>query len=237
LWFAQIEELSRDFRVIALDTRAIGRSDTADEEYSIALLASDTAGLLRSLGIEKAHIAGLSMGGFIAQEMAIAYPSLVHQLVLIATGLGGAEALASAKPFWDAVQTAIRGKSAQDIYRIDLTLMTAPDFPRKHPEIFERAVALRMKNVQPLYAFLRQQAACLRFDNNARAHNIFQPTLIVLGKEDPLFPIAWADSFHAALPHAKMIVYEDCGHAVHLEKPGRLSKDIREFLKTDRQTI
>lgn len=231
LWFAQIAELSRSFRVIAPDNRGIGRTDKPDEEYSIAQMASDTVGLLRALGIEKAHVAGLSMGGFIAQEIALTYPSVVNRLVLIATGLGGAASLSLGKPFWDMVVKAVFGKSAQEIYRIDLTLMAAPGFAQKHPEILDRAVALRLKNPQPLHGFLRQQAACGKFDNNARAHNISQPTLIILGKDDPLFPIVLADDFRKALPYAKMIVYENCGHAIHLEKPEQLSKDIREFLK------
>ena len=77
LWFAQMDELSKDFRVIALDNRGIGRSDKPDEEYSIAMMASDAVGLLKTLGIEKTHVAGLSMGGFIAQEMALSYPDVV----------------------------------------------------------------------------------------------------------------------------------------------------------------
>lgn len=231
LWFAQIEELSKDFHVIALDNRGIGRSDKPDEDYTIAQMASDAVGLLQTLGIEKAHIAGLSMGGFIAQEIALSYPSIVNRLVLIATGLGGAESLAQGKPFWDAVTKAIWGKSAQEIYRIDLTLMTAEGFAEKKPELLEQAVALRLKHPQPLQSFLHQQAACTAFDNNARAHGISRPTLIILGKDDPLFPIVLADDFRKALPAAKMIIYENCGHAILLEKAGELSRDIREFLK------
>ena len=231
LWFAQIAELSKDFRVIALDNRGIGRSDKPDGDYSIALMASDTVGVLAGLGIQKAHIAGLSMGGFIAQEIALSYPAIVDKLVLIATGLGGEESLALGKPFWDTIQKAIFGKSAQEIYRIDLTLMAAPGFAQQHPKILDRAVALRLKNSQPLHGFLRQQAACSAFDVNARAKNISQPTLIILGKDDPLFPIVLADDFRRALPEAKMIIYENCGHAILLEKADQLSKDIREFLR------
>ena len=89
LWFAQIRELSKDFRVIALDNRGIGRSDQPDEEYSIAMMASDAVGLLQSLGIAKAHVVGLSMGGFISQEIALSYPEVVNRLILVATGMGG----------------------------------------------------------------------------------------------------------------------------------------------------
>ncbi|MDD4862204.1 MAG: alpha/beta hydrolase, partial [Smithellaceae bacterium] len=69
------------------------------------------------------------------------------------------------------------------------------------------------------------------FDNNGRAQNISQPTLIILGKDDPIFPIPLAEDFQKKLPNAKMIIYENCGHAILLEKPDRLSKDMREFLK------
>lgn len=230
LWFAQIEDLSKDFRVIALDNRGIGQSGQPDEEYSIAMMASDAVGLLKALGIQKAHVVGLSMGGFISQEIALSYPDVVNRLVLVATGLGGARSLELGRPFWEKAAAAISGKPPQDVYRIDLTLMSAPGFAESHPDIMDKAVALRMKNPQPLAAFLRQFAACNVFDNNVPAQNIKQPTMIILGQDDPIFPIPLADDFRKVLPKAKMIVYENCGHAILLEKADRLSRDIREFL-------
>lgn len=231
LWFAQIQELSKDFRVIALDNRGIGRSDKPDEEYSIAMLAADAVGLLKSLGIAQAHVVGLSMGGFISQEIALSYPDVVNRLILVATGMGGPRSLELGKPFWEKAAAAIMGKPPEQVYRIDLTLMTAPGFVERHPDILDQAVALRMKNPQPLFAFLRQFAACSTFDTNSRAQNIVPPTMIILGKDDPIFPIPLADDFRRTLPKAKMIVYENCGHAILLEKADQLSRDIREFLK------
>jgi len=232
LWFAQIRELSKDFRVIALDNRGIGRSDKPDEEYSIALLAADAGGLLRSLGIQKSHVAGLSMGGFISQEIALSYPDMVNRLVLVATGMGGARSQELGKPFWEKAASAIAGKAPEEVYRADMTLMTAPGFAEKHPDILDKSVRLRMQNPQPLYAFLRQFAACNAFDNNQRSQNISQPTMIILGKDDPIFPIPLADDFRQKLPKAKMIIYENCGHAILLEKADQLTQDIREFLKS-----
>lgn len=231
LWFAQIRELSKDFRVIALDNRGIGRSDQPDEKYSIAMMASDTVGLLQSLGIAKVHVVGLSMGGFIAQEIALSYPEVVHRLILVATGMGGMRSLELGKPFWDKVAAAITGKTPEQVYRTDLTLMAAAGFAGRHPDIINQAVGLRMKNPQPLHAFLRQFAACNAFDNNHRVQNISQPTMIILGKDDSIFPIPLVDDFRQKLPKAKMIIYENCGHAIHLEKADQLSNDIREFLK------
>jgi len=230
LWFAQIEELSRSFRVIALDNRGIGQSGKPDEEYSIALMASDAVGLLEALGIARAHVAGLSMGGFIAQEIALSRPDIVNRLVLVATGMGGARSRELGKPFWEKAVEAIAGKPAEEVYRTDMTLMAAPGFAEDHPDILDRSVLLRMKHPQPLYAFMRQFAACNVFDINGRAGNITQPTLIILGSDDPIFPIALADDYRRTLPQAKMIVYEKCGHAILLEKADRLNRDVREFL-------
>lgn len=231
LWFAQIEELSKDFRVIALDNRGIGRTDKPDEEYTIPLMASDAAGLLRALGIDKAHVAGLSMGGFIAQEIALSYPDMVCRLILIATGMGGTRSLELGRPFWEKTAAAIQGLPPEQVYRIDLTLMTAPGFAEKNPELTDQAVRLRMKNPQPLHGFIRQFAAAHVFDINDRAQNMTQPTLIILGRDDPIFPIPLAEDYQKILPKAKMIIYENCGHAVLLEKAEQLSCDMREFLK------
>ncbi len=232
LWFAQIEDLSQDFRVIAIDNRGIGRSDKPDEPYSVLQMASDTVGLLSALGIAKVHFAGLSLGGFIAQEIALGYPEKVHRLILIATSMGGVRSRELGKPFWDRVFADVKGKTAEEIYRLDLTMMTAPGFAESSPEILEKAVSLRLRHVQPFHAFMRQQQACAGFDSYGRASRIAHPTLIILGDADPIFPIAIAEDFRRTLPAAEMIVYKNCGHAVHLEKPRQLSSDIRGFLKS-----
>jgi pimeloyl-ACP methyl ester carboxylesterase len=233
LWFAQIEELSKDFRVIALDNRGIGHTDKPDEEYTIPLMASDAVGLLKALGIDKAHVAGLSMGGFIAQQMALSYPDMVNRLILIGTCMGGKKSLKLGLPFWEKAGAAIQGLSPEQVYRIDLTLMTAPGFAGDNPDLMDQAIRLRMKNPQPLHAFIRQFAAAHVFDINNRAQNITQPTLIILGQDDPIFPIPLAEDYQKILPHAKMIIYQNCGHAILLEKADQLSHDIRDFLKAE----
>ena len=81
-----------------------------------------------------------------------------------------------------------------------------------------------------MYAFLRQFAAASVFDINDIAKNISRPVLIILADQDPIFPIPLVEDYKKVLPWAKMIIYENCGHAIPLEKPDRLSRDIREFL-------
>ena len=230
LWYLQIEELSRHFRVIAMDNRGIGSTDKPNEDFTIAQMASDTAGLLRSLGINKSHVAGLSMGGFIAQELALTYPEMVDHLVLIATGTGGPKLHEASRSFWDEANKILKGLKAREIYREDMILMTAPGFQERHPDRLEKSIALRLKKIQPLSAFLRQQKAARAFDSNNRIGRISQPTMVILGNKDRLFPIELSEGFRKRLPNARFLVYEDCGHAILLEKAEELNRDMLDFL-------
>jgi pimeloyl-ACP methyl ester carboxylesterase len=231
LWYLQIEALCPHFRVIAMDNRGIGLTDQPDQEYTIAQMASDTAELLKSLGIEKAHVAGLSMGGFIAQQLTLTYPEMVDHLVLIATGTGGPKLHQASRPFWDEANKVLQGLKAREIYREDMILMTAPGFLERYPDRFEKSIALRLKKIQPLSAFLRQQKAAHAFDSNDRIGRILKPTMVILGDKDRLFPIELSEDFRRKLPNARFIVYKNCGHAILLEKGEELSKDILAFLK------
>ena len=85
-WMFQLLEFSRRYRVITFDNRGVGRTDAPDAAYSIEMMAGDTVGLMDALEIESAHVLGISMGGFIAQEIAIRFPERVRSLVLAATG-------------------------------------------------------------------------------------------------------------------------------------------------------
>jgi pimeloyl-ACP methyl ester carboxylesterase len=230
LWFLQLRELSKHFRVIAFDNRGIGLSGQPNEPYTIVQMASDTAELMHALGIGKAHVAGLSMGGFIAQELALGYPEMVDRLILIATGTGGSGLTILTRAFWAKMVDELKGLKPAEIYRKDISLMAAPDFMLKHPDLLEESIAIRLRKIQPLYAFLRQQAAAGSFDSNDRVQRITQSTLVILGNMDPIFPIVLADDFVRKLPCARLIVYENCGHAILLEKAEQLNQDILEFL-------
>jgi 3-oxoadipate enol-lactonase len=87
-WALQIPDLAKRYRVISFDNRGSGHTDAPDQPYSIRMMAEDTAGLMDALGIEKAHVLGISMGGYIAEELAMAWPGRVTGLVLATTSVG-----------------------------------------------------------------------------------------------------------------------------------------------------
>ena len=88
MWYKQIPTLSEQYKVIVFDNRGAGNTDKPDSEYSIEIMADDAAGLLRTLGIESAHMLGVSLGGFIAQELALRHPDMSKSLTLVSTNSG-----------------------------------------------------------------------------------------------------------------------------------------------------
>jgi pimeloyl-ACP methyl ester carboxylesterase len=93
LWWRQVDFLSPEYRVISYDSRGVGRTDRPDTPYSMDMMVADAAGLLETLGIARAHVYGVSMGGMVAQELALRHPKLVSSLVLGATTCGGEQAV------------------------------------------------------------------------------------------------------------------------------------------------
>ena len=229
MWFMQIPTLSRRFRTIVMDNRGVGKSDKPDEEYTIARMASDAAGVLRLLGIPKAHVVGVSMGGYIAQELALNHPDLVDRLVLMATSCGSPRYLELTKDLWDEVAK-LAGLPPEQILRQGMCFAVTARFWRDFPEAIERSVGIRMENLQPLYAFNRQSAAAMNFDSRDRAHLIRQPTLILAGSQDRVMPPVLTEELAKKIHHAHFKVFPNAAHLLFLEEADAVNRAILDFL-------
>jgi pimeloyl-ACP methyl ester carboxylesterase len=229
MWFLQVPEFSHRFRTIIFDNRGAGRSDKPDEDYSVALMASDAAGLLQALGIKKAHVVGISLGGYIAQELALANPELVDRLVLLATTCGGPEYGEMTKGLWAEV-AALAGLPPDEIVRKGMALATALPFARSHPELIERCVTIRLETPQPLYALSRQAMAAYNFNSKDRVHLIRHPTLILAGAQDRVMPLPMTEAMAQKIPNGRIKVYPDAGHLLFMEKALDVNRDIIDFL-------
>jgi pimeloyl-ACP methyl ester carboxylesterase len=233
MWFLQIPYLSRYFRTITFDNRGAGLTDKPDEEYSIDLMASDAAELLHILGIEKANVIGVSMGGYIAQEMALKQPDAVDRLVLLATTYGGPEYMEMTKDLWNEA-AAFKNLPPDEMIRKGMALAAAPGFAQKHPELIERGVRVRLENLQHLYAFNRQAAAAFFFNSKQSAHLIRHPTLILAGSEDRVMPLQLTRILAGMIPNSTLTVYPDTGHLLFLERAQEINQAILEFLNKSR---
>jgi pimeloyl-ACP methyl ester carboxylesterase len=229
MWFMQVPALSRRFRTMVMDNRGVGKSEKPDEEYTVGRMASDAAGLLRFLGVPKAHVVGVSMGGYIAQELALNHPDLVDRLVLMATSCGSPRYLELTKDLWDEVAK-LAGLPPEQILRQGMSFAVTERFWRDFPEAIERSVSIRMENLQPLYAFNRQSAAAMNFDSRDRAHLIRQPTLILAGAQDRVMPPILTEELSKKIPQAQFKVFPNAAHLLFLEEADSVNRVLLDFL-------
>ena len=227
-WAMQVPTLSKYFRVITFDNRGAGRTSAPDKPYSIAGIADDLAGLMDKLGIEKAHILGWSMGGYIAQEFALKYPARVDKLILLATA-------ANIDGYGRAVLTSWINARRSNLSREQWQRFTAPyiyspglldDAAR-----FERAIVNGTSNPYPQqdHAFLRQANAILAFDASSRLGAVKAQTLVLGCKDDVLVPPRNSEKLAKLIAGATLKVL-DGGHAGALEYPNEYNTAILEFL-------
>jgi pimeloyl-ACP methyl ester carboxylesterase len=231
-WFRQIPALSEHFQVIAFDNRGAGRSDKPVMEYSIPLFADDTAGLMDALDISKAQILGISMGGYIAQELALNYPEKVKSLVLGCTGCGGERAVIMSPERMEKF-TANKGLTPEEILRKDMVIYFSDDYVDQHPEKIEEFVEISMRHYQPADAFLRQFDACLRHDTGDRLNQLSTPTLIMTGDDDPLVPPQNSHILKDLIPGADLSVFAGGRHCFFIETADQFNKNAIDFLKAN----
>jgi len=229
MWFLQIPELAEQYRTIVFDNRGVGQSDKPDEEYSVRIMASDAAGLLRALDIKKTHVVGVSLGGYIAQELAMSQPDLADRLVLMATSCGGPRYVEMTKELWEEVAS-LASLPPEEIVRRGMALAATETFYKENQHLIDRSVSIRLENPQPLYAFSRQFAAGSNFDSSQRAHLITQPTLIMAGAQDRVMPLTLTEELAKKIPGARLVVYPDAAHLLFLEKAQDVNRGILDFL-------
>lgn len=230
-WQFQIPEFSAKYRVIAFDNRGAGRTDAPDKPCSIRMMADDAVGLLDALGIGKAHILGMSMGGSIAQEIAIGYPERTGSLVLAAATAAPGECtlLMPTLAAWTAAMK--EGVSPKTLARMQLPYVVTSRF-FDQPEM----VALWVDTVaanprQPkAYACQRQTDASAGQDTRARLKQIAAPTLVLVGREDIMLPVSQSEELAVLIPGARLMVLDGGAHGFSIEIADKFNRAVLEFL-------
>ena len=228
---AFLEPLRSHFNVIRISNRGTGLSDKPAEELTIPLMAEDAAGLLRELGIARAHVLGISMGGMIAQELALNHPDAVRALVLGCTTCGFAHGVATAPEVLAAAGQG--GGTPQDTIRHFLLSAATPEFvQRAGQEFWAWIISTWLAAPTPWESIGRQFMAIQKFDTYERLPSIAAPTLIVHGDRDQLVPVGNADILHERIAGSQVRIIEGVGHMFFWEKPEESAGAIVEFLKS-----
>ncbi len=226
---AFLARLAPRFEVITFDNRGTGASESPTGGYTLELMADEAVGVLDALGHARAHVIGVSMGGMIAQLVALRHPARVDHLVLIATH-GGGHTVVPPTPEALATFSADRSRPPAELVREAMTTITAPGFAARCPAAIDAIVTLALAQPTPPSVFMRQLAAILASSRMARLPGLTHPTLVVHGSEDPLIPPANGAVLACTIPKATLVELPGCGHLPMWECPGRLAEVVGGFL-------
>ncbi len=223
---AFLEQLRASFEVIVYDHRGVGESGPlGEEQLTIARLAQDAAGLLVALEIESAHVLGISMGGMVAQELALAHPERIRTLALGCTYCGG-EGSSLSSP--EVIQRLVEGMSSGDravAVRTAWEVNLSPEFAAKD-DAFD---VFRSIRAVPVPVIMAQMQACLAHDTSARLHQLAMPTLIMHGTADQMIPVHNAHLIHGYVPDSRLEIFDGIGHLFFWELPQRSAELVREI--------
>lgn len=226
-----IDELSKRFKVILFDNRGSGQTDIPEGEYTIKMMADDTVGLMDALNINRAYIMGFSMGGMIAQEVALFYPQKVEKLILWAAACGGRKTIPPSLEVYKLFIGAIEDLTSERMAKSTIPLVFTRDFIKNNPQYIDDKIKKILKCRIPFRSYARQVRAMLNFNVCRRLKKMDIPTLILQGKKDILVPLQNGEILADLIPGAKLIIFENSGHAIYPHEPELFITSLLEFLE------
>jgi pimeloyl-ACP methyl ester carboxylesterase len=230
-WYAQVPEFSKHFRTIVFDNRGIGRSGDPGGDFSIQDMAGDTVGLMAALAIPQAHILGVSMGGMIAQRIALDHPGRVRGLVLVVSHCGGAHQVRPSAQIAQLVGEMVTVGSPESRIKA-LPAFFDPETLKSNLACAQTYAAVSLKYPADARILSRQFKAIQEFDLHDRLPEIQAPTLVVASTGDVLIPPGNSEILAARIPHARRVAIPGGGHQILVEQPEACNRAVIDFLKT-----
>ncbi|MGO9267030.1 MAG: alpha/beta fold hydrolase [Candidatus Binataceae bacterium] len=214
-----IAGLAQSFRVITYDNRGTGRSDKPDIPYSLEMFAADAIALLDALKLDRVHLFGVSMGGMIAQELALRYAPRLQTLTLGCTTFGGRNAVPPPPESLKLLTAPREGASEEAIIRRGWPLAYTPAFIRDYRARLEDSIPRLLAHPTPVFAYKRHLDATYGLKTYDRIPAITTPTLVITGAEDVLIPAKNAEILAQRIPRARLHIIPALGHAFFNEDP------------------
>jgi len=227
-WFRQIEDLSKDFRVITFDPRGIGQSQNADlSNLSMKTFTEDVLSILDDLKIEKTNVLGASFGGFVAQEFALSFPERLNKMILACTSAGGANHV---KPDIEILQSFTPDPALTAGERIRKFIRPAFTDEFDAAEI-EKVCRMREQSEVAEAVYMAQLHAAFTFNTEEKLKDIKTETLVITGDRDRVVPMRNSVNLAENLPDAKLKIIENGSHMFFVEKASEFNEAVKEFLR------
>ena len=227
-WHRTIPWLAESHEVIAFDNRGTGRSDVPEGAYSIPQMAADAAAVLDACDRRRAHVVGASLGGMIAQRLALAHPERIRSLVLVCTTPGGAHAV---QPAPDVLAGLVEGgEDPAAVYRRNAWFLYGDETRTRHPERIEEDLAQRERIPTSPTGYMGQLQAAMGHDTWNELPGLRARTLVLHGEADLLIPTANGERLAERIPGAKLVRVPGAGHMLQADGIDVVRAAVLEFL-------
>lgn len=223
---AFLADLRRDFETIVYDHRGVGASSRLEGPIAIAQLAEDAAGLLAALELDSAHVLGISMGGMVAQELALAHPQRIRALTLGCTYCGGEGSAVASEEVMRKLAEGMMSGDRERAIRAGWEVNVSPGFAA-NDDAYARFLEIGLRRAVPVEVIMEQMRAITAHDTSARLPDLALSTLVIHGTVDQLLPVHNGHMIAGLIPDSRLEVFEDVGHLFFWEQPERAAELIR----------
>jgi len=227
----QVADYAKHFTCISLDPRGAGETDKPEGAYSTELLADDVAAFMAAIGVEKAHVSGLSLGGAIGIWLASKYPQRVKTLSLHSCWPKSDPFLKAVAGNWQIIAKGLGSVEDTMIQGIFPFCFTPELYAAKPDYIDQLAAFVRSRPKQPVDAFLRQSDAVIAHDALHQLGKIAAPTQITFGSHDLVTSTRFVEPFRSGVKTSELVIFEMCAHAPIYENVSKFNEETLAFLK------
>ena len=228
----QVAEYQKHFHCLTVDLRGAGRTDKPVGTYTTELFADDIAAFMLAVGVDRAHIAGLSLGAATGMWVAAKYPDRVKSLSLHSSWPRTDVYLRVVLEGWQVMAQALGSVTDMVIKGIFPWCFTPELYISRPDYVDSLADFVRSRPMPPVDAFLRQSDAVLHHDAEAQLARIQAPTLVTFGRHDMVTSTRFAEPLMQGIPHSELIVFDDCSHAPIYERVEEFNARTLAFLLT-----
>ncbi len=227
-----LSELARSFRTIVYDNRGTGQSDKPKVPYTLEMFAGDAYGLLDVLQLGRVHVFGVSMGGMIAQELALRHGSRLQTLTLGCTTCGGKHAVPPPPESVKLLSAPREGLSDEELIRRSWPLAYTPSYIQNHRDALEATIPRVLAHPTPPSAYKRHLDATYTLKTYDRLPEVRTPTMVVTGAQDVLIPARNSEILAERIPGARLQIIPNAGHAFFAEARDEFLNAFVPFVKS-----